>query len=360
MVSRKFGPVVALLVCALALVVAGCGGSDSTTSSGETGAETGASEEAASGGEASGSGGEEASGGEGNDAGIAIVLTNPESSTFGQTAVNAAKQIESELGNEVTVQGGLTPANEAQTFEGYASRGTGLVIVDGAEMQQAAEQVAPKFPETDFVVINGNAEGSPNLSSATYKWEEVGFLAGVVAGTATESNKVGQMSSLEIPPIEGIYEGFVQGVKQANPQATPTNSYTGSNTDPGKAQSATSVQASQGVDIVFTVATGADPGVFSAAKDKGIKVIGYGIDESFLGESEILTSALVDYEATMFEMAKKFVEGELEPTVYTYGFEDDAFSLAPVTNVPQSTASEIEKIADEAIAGKFKIKPFEG
>jgi len=363
MVSSKFGLglLVALLVCALALVVSGCGGGSDSGTTAAGGGETtaaGEEEEAAAGGE---EGEEEASaGGENADAKIAIVLTNPESSSFGQTAVNAAKQIESELGNEVAVQGGLTPANEQQTFEGYASRGTGLVIVDGAEMQQAAEQVAPKYPDTAFVVINGNAEAAPNLSSATYAWEEVGFLARVTAGTATKSNKVGQLSSLEIPPIEGIYQGFEQGVKQVNPKATTVNSYTGSNTDPGKAQSATSVQASQGVDIVFTVATGADPGVFSAAKDKEIKVIGYGIDESNLGESVILTSALVDYEGTMFEMAKKFVDGELEPTVYTYGFEDNAFSLAPVTNVPQSTAGEIEKVAEEAIAGKFKIKPFEG
>ncbi len=358
MVSRKSGLLVALLVLLMALVLAACGGGSDSSS---TASESTASEEASSGGEAEGASEESgAEGGESSEAKVAIVLTNPENSSFGQTAVNAAKQIESELGNEVTIQGGLTPANEAQTFEGYASRGTELVIIDGAEMQQAAEQVAPKYPETDFVVINGNAEASPNLSSATYAWEEVGFLAGVTAGTATKSNKVGQLSSLEIPPIEGIYQGFEQGVKQVNPKATTINTYTGSNTDPGKAQSATSAQASQGVDVVFTVATGADPGVFSAAEDKGIQVIGYGIDESNLGEGVILTSTLVDYEGTMFEMAKKFDEGELEPTVYTYGFEDEAFSLAPVTNAPSSTAKEIEKVGEEATAGKFKIKPFEG
>lgn len=343
MLKGKLGLILTLMVSALALVVAGCADSDSDTGTDNGGAAT------TGGGSDSGELGD-----------VAIVLTNPESSSFGQTAVNAAEQIESELGNEVTVQGGLTAATEQQTFEGYASRGTDLVIIHGAEMQQGAEQVAPQFPDTDFVVINGSAEIAPNLSSATYAWEEVGFLAGVTAGTATEVNKVGQMSSLEIPPIEGIYEGFEQGVKQANPEATTVNSYTGSNTDPGKAASATSVQASQGVDIVFTVATGADPGVFSAAKEKGVKVIGYGIDEANLGKDVILTSALVDYEGTMVEMAKKFNDGELEPQVYTYGFKDNVFSLAPITNVPQSTAGEIEAIADEAIAGKFKIKPFGG
>lgn len=343
------------LMCVLALgvVAAGCGSSGSS-SSGSTAEEAGGGAE-----EESAGGGQEEASEEGGEKGkVAILLTNPENSTFGQTAVNAAKQIESELGNEVQVQGSLTTANEAQTFEGYASRGTKLILIDGAEMQQAAEQVAPKFPETDFVVINGNAEVAPNLSSATYAWEQVGFLAGVVAGKATKTGKVGQMSSIEIPPIEGIYYGFQQGVKAVNPKATTINSYTGSVTDTGKAQSATSVQASQGVDVVFTVATGADPGVFSAAKDKGIKVIGYGVDESSLGESVILTSTLVDYEGTMLEMTEKFNEGSLEPTVYVYGFEDEAFSLSPVTNVPSSTAKELEAAGQEAISGKFKIKPF--
>ncbi len=342
MVRSRFSLTIAVFAVGLATLAVGCGGSSSSSSSPATGEESSSTSES----------------GGGELGKVAIVLTNPENSTFGQTAVNAAKQIESELGNEVTVQGGLTPANEQQTFEGYAERGTSLLIMDGAELQQAAEQVAPKYPETDFVVVNGNAEGAPNLSSATYSWEEVGFLAGVVAGTATNSNHVGQMSCLEIPPIEGVWWGFKQGVEAVNPKATAINSYTGSVTDTGKAASGPSVQASQGVDTVFTVVTGGDPGVFSAARDKNVKVIGYAIDEAPLGESVILTSALVDYEGTMVEMAKKFNEGTLKPTVYQYGLKDNAFSLAPVTNVPASTAKEIEKVGNEVIEGKFKIKPF--
>lgn len=323
--------------------VAACGGSDddggATTDSAATTEETVTEAEEPEGGDP-----------------VAIILTNPEASSFGQTAVVAAEQIESELGNEVTIQGGVTSATEQQVMEGYASRGTGLVIVHGAEMQQGAEQVAAQYPDTTFVVINGFAAAEPNLSSATYVWEEVGFLAGVAAGIATESNNVGQISSLEIPPILGIYEGFKQGVAQVNPKAKPVNSFTGSNTDPGKAATATSVQAGQGVDTVFTVATGADPGVFSTAQQRNLKVIGYGIDESNLGEDVILTSALVDYSGTIFEMAKMYNEGTLESKVYSYGFKENAFSLAPITNVDQAVADEIEKVAEQAINGEFEIK----
>jgi basic membrane protein A len=261
----------------------------------------------------------------------------------------------------VTVQGGVTQAQVASTLAGYATRGYGLVLVDGAEMQQQAQQVAQQHPDVDFVVVNGNASAAPNLSSATYKWEESGFLAGIAAGLATKSNKVSTMSSIKIPPIEGLYYGFQQGAKQVNPKAQTINSYMATNVpDTGLSAKLTAAQAARGFDVVFTVATGADPGVFRAAGEKGMLVVGYGTDEANLGPKSTLTSSLVDYKGTMVKMADLFVKGQLDPKVYTYGFSDGVFSLAPITNVDKATADKIEKTAQEAIDGKFTIKPLGG
>jgi basic membrane protein A len=322
---------------AAALVGAGCGGSDSESSSAAP-AETSAPAEA--------------------KAKVAVVMTRPVDSAFGKPAVDAAAEIKSKFGNETTVQGGVTQANVSKTLEGYASRDYGLVIVHGAEMQQQAQQVAAQFPKVRFVVVNGNASAAPNLSSATYQWEESGFLAGVAAGLTTKSDKVGTMSSIKIPPIQGLYYGFQQGVKQVNPKASTVNSYMGTNVpDTGLSANLTSAQASRGIDVVFTVATGADPGVFRAAGQKGIKVVGYGTDETNLGPETILTSSMVDYKGTMIKMGELFNAGQLEPQVYTYGFKDNAFSLAPIVNVPKETADKITAVAEEAKTGKFDIKP---
>lgn len=288
---------------------------------------------------------------------IAIVMTRPTDSAFGKPATDAAKRIEEELGNQVDVQGGLSAAAVQTTIEGYAGRGYGLVIIHGAEMQQQAEQVAPQFPDVKFVVVNGNSEKAPNLSSATYAWEESGFLAGIVAGIATKSNKVGTISSIKIPPIEGLYYGFQQGVKQVNPKASTVNSYMGTNVpDTGLAAKLTAGQADRGIDAVFTVATAADPGVFRAAGQKGIKVVGYGTDEKNLGPDVILTSSMVDYEGTMVNMATLFKDGKLEPKVYVYGYKDDAFTLAPLTNLSEEQSAKITELADKAKAGEFEIK----
>jgi basic membrane protein A len=322
-------------LCAAALVGAGCGsdsGSDSTSGD-------------------SGGGAAKASGK------VAIVMTRPADSAFGKPATDAAKEIESKYGYQVDVQGGLAANAVQRTIEGYATRGYKLVIIHGAEMQQQAQQVAPQFPDVKFVVVNGNAEAPPNLSSATYVWEESGFLAGLVGGVTTGSNKTGTLSSIKIPPIEGLYYGFQQGVKETNPKASTVNSYMGTNVpDTGLSANLTSAQADRGIDVVFTVATGADPGVFRAAGQKKINVIGYGTDETNLGPKVILTSSLVDYEGTIVRMAGLFKDGTLEPKVYEYGFKDNAFSLAPLVNMPKDQADKITELAEKAKAGEFQIK----
>jgi basic membrane protein A and related proteins len=297
------------------------------------------------------------SGGSKGKAKVAIILTRPVSSAFGKPATDAASVIKQQFGNAVTVQGGVAQADVQRTLQGYATRGYGLIIIDGAEMQQQAQQVAPQFPKVKFVVVNGNASAKPNLASATYSWEQSGFLAGIAAGLTTKTDKASTMSSIKIPPIEGLYYGFQQGVKQVNPSAKTTNSYMGTNVpDTGLAANLTAAQGSQGYDVVFTVATAADPGVFRGAKQKNMLVVGYGTDETNLGPKAILTSSLVDYKGTMVNMTRLFNSGQLQPKVYTYGFKDHAFKLAPLTNVPKATADKINKLAQQAMAGKFKIK----
>jgi len=333
------------------LVVVGCGSSSSSSSaSSSSSGSSGATSASNSGAVSSSSSGK-------SKQKVAIVLTRPQSSAFGVPATAAATQIKSTLGNQVTVQGGVSEANVATTLSGYATQGYGLVLVDGAEMQQQAQQVAATSPKTTFVVVNGNASKAPNLASATYSWEQSGFLAGIAAGLTTKTNKVATMSSIKIPPIEGLYYGFQQGVKAVNPKASTENSYMATNVpDTGLAANLTSAEASRGNDVIFTVATAADPGVFRAAGQKGILVVGYGTNESNLGAKQTLTSDLVDYQGTMVSMAKLFDSGQLKPQVYTYGFKDKAFSLAPLTNVPAATAKRITKISNEALTGKFTIK----
>jgi len=337
----------ALTACAVtAAFAAGCGSSSSSSSSASAGSGSTTST-SSSGAAASGA----------NKGKIAIVASRSLSSNLGKPATDAAVLIKGQLGNPVTTQGSLTQSQVLPTLEGYAARGYPLVIVDGAEMQQQATVAAKSYPKTKFVVVNGNAAASPNLSSATYSWEQSGFLAGIVAGLTTKTNKVSTMSTIKIPPIEGLYYGFQQGVKQVNPKAQTINTYTGTfSPDLNLAANLTSTQGSKGNDVVFTVATDSDPGVFRGAAQSNMKVVGYGVNEANLGPRIILSSTLVNYAGTMLTMARLFNEGQLQPKVYTYGFKDHAFALAPLTNMPEETAKQIRSVSKQAIDGKFEIK----
>ena len=179
---------------------------------------------------------------------IAIVATRPIDSAFGKPAADAATQIKSELGNEVTVQGGLAAADVAKTLQGYASRGYGLIIIHGAEMQQQAQQVAPQFPKVKFVVVNGNArpQPEPRPGHILVEREQSGFIAGVVAGLTDQVQQDRDDEQHQDPADPGLYYGFQQGVKHVNPGASTVDSYMATNVpDTGLAASLTSAQASR-------------------------------------------------------------------------------------------------------------------
>lgn len=339
MAGRRLGLAV---ICVAALVGTGCGSDSDSSTSTSSGGETTAPAESK------------------EKAKIAIIATRPLDSAFGKPAADAGTDIQAQFGNEVKVQGGVAQAAVQRTLEGYASRGYGLVIMHGAEMQQQAQQVAPRFPKVKFVVVNGNAMAKPNLSSVTYRWEQGGFLAGMAGGYASKAGKVGVVTTIKIPPVQGLAFGFEQGVKHANPKATPIVSYMNVNEpDTGLAAKFTATQASRGVDVVWALTTGADPGVFRAAGQNNMKVIGFGSDETELGPKSIITSALVDYKGSMVTVGKLFNEGKLSPEVYVEGFDEEAFDLAPFANLPPAIADKIQKTQEEAKAGKIDIKPFQ-
>jgi basic membrane protein A len=278
-------------------------------------------------------------------------------SGYGAALQGGVDKIESELGNPVDIAQQVQPSEFTTTLKDFATRGYKLVMLDGADWQEAALSTAPQFPETTFVVVNGFQAAKPNVAAVDFEFEQSGFLAGIAAGLATESNKVGAIGGVELPPLARLFYGYEQGVKYVNPKAQVTVSYTGSWTDTGKAEQVAQAQLSKGVDVIWGIAETSNAGIYTAAQSAGAEVIGYGVDESQYAPGIMITTATVDYGKVFFDRAKEFDEGTLEPKLTTLGFEQDVLGLAPMASfVPKSVADEAEKLAAEAEAGKIEIK----
>ena len=150
-------------------------------------------------------------------------------------AYEGLKRIEKQLGVEVSHVESKVPSQWEEHFRFYASKGYGLVFGHGFEYQEAAKAVAPDFPDTVFITTSGNTV-LDNVASIVFELEEVTYLLGVIAGTMTQTGKIGLIGGMNIPPINSTFHALEEGAKSVNPDIKVSRSYVGDWENLGKAK----------------------------------------------------------------------------------------------------------------------------
>src|SRR3712207_1005154 len=119
-----------------------------------------------------------------------------------------------------------TPAEFEENFRQYGRQGYALVFGHGFEFQDAAERVAPEYPNTIYVTTSGNRVGA-NLAGMEFSFEEASYLAGIVAGAMTRSGTIGVIGGTELPPVRRSFTAFAAGARRTNPRVNVLTSYIG-------------------------------------------------------------------------------------------------------------------------------------
>jgi basic membrane protein A len=131
------------------------------------------------------------------------------------------------------------------------------------------KQVAPQFPKTRFIHIEGDIR-SNNLACFDFRSEEGGFLAGLVAGFFTRKKTAGVVTGMEIPPVEAYLTGFRAGVLTAararREKIEVAVAPVGSFNDPVKGKSMAKALADRGADVLFRIAGNSGVGVAEAVR----------------------------------------------------------------------------------------------
>jgi basic membrane protein A and related proteins len=215
--------------------------------------------------------------------------------SFNESAWNGAERWAQETGGTYRDVEMQTEAQREQAIRRFAETGSNPVVMTGFQMAAVLEQVAPDYPDTTFVIIDGVVD-QPNVRSVIFSEHEGSYLVGMLAGMATQTNTVSFVGGMDIPLIRGFACGYAQGVVAANPDATVIVNYTGTTpaawNDPVRGGEITEAQVSRGSDIVFAAAGGTGVGVLQTASDRGILSIGVDSNQNHLHPGQVLTSML--------------------------------------------------------------------
>lgn len=224
--------------------------------------------------------------------------------SFNEAAFTGAQRWADETGGSFRDIELQSEAQREQAIRRFAERGDNPVMMTGFSMAPILEQVAPDFPDTTFVIVDGVVD-APNVRSVLFTEHEGSYLVGMLAAMASTSGTVGFVGGMDIPLIRRFACGYAQGVQAANPAANVIVNYTGTTpaawNDPVRGGEITRAQQSQGADVVFAAAGGTGVGVLQTATDLGILSIGVDSNQNHLHPGSVLTSMLKRVDKAIFQ-----------------------------------------------------------
>ncbi|WP_293450016.1 BMP family ABC transporter substrate-binding protein [Planktotalea sp.] len=283
--------------------------------------------------------------------------------SFNEAAFNGAQRWADETGGkffEIELQ---SEAQREQALRRFAEAGANPIITTGFAFATPVEAVAPDYPDTKFVNIDGWMPEVPaNVQMIGFQEHQGSYLVGMLAAMASKSGTVGFIGGMDIPLIRHFGCGFAQGVKAVNPDATVIANMTGTTpsawNDPVKGSELTKAQISQGADVVFAAAGGTGVGVLQTAADEGILSIGVDSNQNHLHAGKVLTSMLKRVDVAVYDSMT--AGADLETGGFTtLGLAEDGVGYAMDENNASLVTAEMQAAVDDAkakiISGELEV-----
>lgn len=245
----------------------------------------------------------------------------------------------------------------AKGLEELVKSGNDLIIGLGFSIQEDLENIAKKYPEKSFLLIDGQSELA-NVNNVIFKEEEASFLLGAIAGMKTTSNVVGFVGGEDVPLIQKFGKGFAAGVKSENPEAVVLSEYAGDFGNDKLGESIAKGMISAKADFIYPAAGFTGVGVIKESQRSGTYSFGVDSDQFYLAENAIVSSMLKQVDIAIFNTVQELVEnGEISEKDQLLGIKENGVNIAPIRVIELSPAEQnrLAKLQEDIASGSIKI-----
>ena len=192
-------------------------------------------------------------------------------------------------------------------------------------------KVAQKYPKVTVLHCGGlyqEGKHPANVGSYFGYIDEAQYVAGIVAGMTTKSNKLGFVAAKPIPQVLRTINSFTLGARSVNPKVTTSVVFTGDWSLPVKEAEATNTLVDQGVDVL-TMHVDSPKVIVETAEKRGVYVSGYHADQSALAPKGYLTGALWNWGKVYSDYVKWIQAGQSYPHLLRGGFKEGFIKMSP-------------------------------
>lgn len=251
--------------------------------------------------------------------------------------------------------------------EQMIAKGARIIFSTSYGYKDFAVSLARKHP--DIVVLQqGNyitPPLGPNINAYFGNVYETVYLAGIAAGKATKTKKLGFVAAFPIPQTLLNIDAFELGAQTVDPTIQTYTVFTGNWCDPGKQADAAKSLLAGGADVL-TQHQDCTATIIKAAEAKGAYSVGYHYDASSLASKGWLTGSDWNWGPLYIAMVKSILDGTFTGSPFNanysigFGSKDipSPMELAPYgPSVVPSTRTLIDTSKTRILGG---FSPFTG
>ena len=181
------------------------------------------------------------------------------------------------------------------------------------------------------------------------------YLAGIVAGSMTEANKLGYIAPYPIPEVVRNMNAFALGARSVNPDVTVAPIWIFDWVNPPKEREAAEALYDLGADVIAreSDSTEAD----KLAQDRGVYVIGYNSDVTRdQSPDAFLTAPIWHWDVYYKQVVEDVANGTWTNEPVWWGLNEGLLELAPIADfVPQDVKDLVAQEQERIISGEFDV-----
>jgi basic membrane protein A and related proteins len=295
--------------------------------------------------------------------------------SFNEFTLKGAREAAEAAGVDFSYIVSEAASDYEKNIQNFLDEDCGMIVTVGFLMGDQTAAAAKANPDVKFAIVDysyfpgagcdeGVADcyseegGLSNVTSLMFAEDEVGYLAGTLAACMTESNVIGTVSGMEIPPVVKFVTGYQTAAKNVNPDIETLNVYIPDFNDPATGKQAGQTQISQGADVIFGVGGNTGNGGLLAAHEQGLMAIGVDVDQYFTYpevSASLITSAAKNMDVATGQAVEDFLAGELQGGIRTGTVANGGIGLAPYhdweTQIPDECKAAVDAAAEGLAAG---------
>jgi len=209
----------------------------------------------------------------------------------------------------------------------------GLIITVGFQYADLVRNLAALHKDIRFLAIDTSGIGSGTVQSYEITSYGDSYLSGVLAASATKSGRVGIITGMKTDLLDTFIRGYTDGVHAINSSITVDQAYVWQDSvqgfmDPVQAGRIAERMYHNGTDVIYFGAGKSNTGAFDAAKTMpGRYVIGTDSDQSPLGPTVVLASAVKRVDLVVYHGIRQYAGGTFAGGNHVAGLREDATGM---------------------------------